>query len=52
MLPVSTPPNALVFGTGMVPLRTMIKAGLLFDIAGMALIWISLRLLCPLLGWA
>lgn len=34
MLPVSTPPNALVFGTGKVPLPTMIRTGMLFDLLG------------------
>lgn len=33
MLPVGTPPNALVFGTERVRQRTMIKAGLLVDLA-------------------
>jgi sodium-dependent dicarboxylate transporter 2/3/5 len=27
MLPVGTPPNAIVYGTGQVPQRTMMKAG-------------------------
>jgi sodium-dependent dicarboxylate transporter 2/3/5 len=34
MLPVATPPNALVYGTGRVPLPKMIRAGVWFDIAG------------------
>jgi sodium-dependent dicarboxylate transporter 2/3/5 len=50
MLPVSTPPNAIVYGSGLVPLREMIRAGALLDAIGIALIWLSLRLLCPLLG--
>ena len=50
MLPVSTPPNAIVYGTGLVPLREMIRAGLWLDLAGIIVIWVSLRLLCPLLG--
>ena len=50
MLPVSTPPNAIVYGTGLVPLREMIRAGLWLDLAGSIVIWVSLRLLCPLLG--
>lgn len=50
MLPVSTPPNAIVYGTGLVPLREMIRPGLWLDVAGSIVIWVSLRLLCPLLG--
>ncbi len=34
MLPVSTPPNAIVYGTGKVPAKAMRKIGLCFDIAG------------------
>lgn len=52
MLPVSTPPNAIVYGSGLVPIPAMIRAGILFDIIGFALIWLGLRLLCPLLGLA
>jgi sodium-dependent dicarboxylate transporter 2/3/5 len=49
-LPVSTPPNAIVYGTGHVPIMSMIRSGLIFDLLGATLIWITLRLLCPLLG--
>ncbi len=52
MLPVSTPPNAIVYGSGMVSIRAMIRAGFLFDILGGVLIWITLRLLLPLMGMA
>lgn len=31
-LPVATPPNALVFGTGLIPQRTMIRAGLALNV--------------------
>ncbi|MEZ4754114.1 MAG: DASS family sodium-coupled anion symporter [Bdellovibrionota bacterium] len=34
MLPVSTPPNAIVFGTGKLKIKDLIKAGIFFDIAG------------------
>jgi sodium-dependent dicarboxylate transporter 2/3/5 len=34
MLPVSTPCNAIVYGSGMVPLSRMIRYGALLDIAG------------------
>jgi sodium-dependent dicarboxylate transporter 2/3/5 len=50
MLPVSTPPNAIVYGSGMIPISKMIRAGILFDLAGGLLIWLGLRLLLPLLG--
>jgi len=50
MLPVSTPPNAIVYGSGLVPLKEMVRAGLLFDLAGAAIIWVGLRALCPLVG--
>jgi sodium-dependent dicarboxylate transporter 2/3/5 len=52
MLPVSTPPNAIVYGTGLVPITKMIRAGLLFDLVGFAMIFAGLRLLCPLVGFA
>ncbi|MDH4227876.1 MAG: DASS family sodium-coupled anion symporter [Deltaproteobacteria bacterium] len=52
MLPVSTPPNAIVYGSGMVPIFTMVKRGILFDIAGFVIIVLGLRIICPLLGWA
>jgi sodium-dependent dicarboxylate transporter 2/3/5 len=50
MLPISTPPNAIVYGSGRVPLRDMIRAGALLDVTGAALIWLALRVLCPRLG--
>ncbi len=50
MLPVSTPPNAIVYGSGMVPITKMIRSGVFFDIIGGILIWIILRLLLPLLN--
>lgn len=34
MLPVSTPPNALVYGTGYIRIRDMIKGGIWLDIIG------------------
>ncbi len=44
MLPVSTAPNAIVYGTGRVPLRRMIIAGVTFDIVGALAIWLAVRL--------
>ena len=34
MLPVSTPPNALVYGTGKLTIRDMVSCGILLDVAG------------------
>ena len=34
MLPVSTPPNAIIYGTGKIKLKTMIHYGLSFDFIG------------------
>ena len=50
MLPVSTPPNAIVYGSGLVPITAMIRCGLLLDLVSFAIIVVGLRLLCPLLG--
>lgn len=44
MLPVSTPPNAIVYGTGKVPLGEMIKAGVIFDFTGFVIINLLLHL--------
>jgi sodium-dependent dicarboxylate transporter 2/3/5 len=52
MLPVSTPPNAIVYGSGLVPITRMLRAGTLIDLVGGMLIWAALRLLLPLVGLA
>lgn len=38
MLPVSTPPNAIIYGTGQVPLRAMLKTGVIVDLLGVVLL--------------
>lgn len=52
MLPVSTPPNAIVYGSGMVPITKMIRAGVLYDLLGSFILWIGLRTILPILGLA
>jgi sodium-dependent dicarboxylate transporter 2/3/5 len=49
MLPVSTPCNAIVYGSGYIPLGRMIRYGLALDIAGIVVIVTLVRLLVPLL---
>jgi solute carrier family 13 (sodium-dependent dicarboxylate transporter), member 2/3/5 len=44
MLPVSTPPNAIVYGSGMVPITKMIRSGFVFDIVGAIVITIGVTL--------
>ena len=49
IFPVSTPPNAIVFGTGLVPLRRMMEVGILLDITALVTVWGGLMLLSPVL---
>jgi sodium-dependent dicarboxylate transporter 2/3/5 len=48
MLPVSTPCNAIVYGSGYIPLGRMIRWGLMLDLAGIVVIIGMVRLLAPL----
>jgi sodium-dependent dicarboxylate transporter 2/3/5 len=51
MLPVATPPNAIVFGTGHVPISKMSGAGFWLNIAGIGLITALTYLIAiPVLG--
>ncbi len=52
MMPVATAPNAIVYGTGFIPLPTMLKAGVFLNLMGAMLVWLTLRLLCPLMGFS
>ena len=38
MIPVSTPQNAVVYGSDMIPITKMVRSGIVFDIIGLALI--------------
>lgn len=61
MLPTATPPNAIVFGTERIPIRTMIRTGFLLNMTGVLLIYLFVHLIGPgilhahslqLPGWA
>jgi len=43
-LPVATPPNAVVYGSGQVPLWQMVRAGVLLDLGCGVLTWAGLLL--------
>ena len=51
MLPVATPPNAIVFGSGCVDMRRMVRSGLILNLIGVALITATFYLIAkPALG--
>jgi solute carrier family 13 (sodium-dependent dicarboxylate transporter), member 2/3/5 len=50
MLPVSTPQNAVVYGSGAVRITTMIRSGVSFDIIGAILIIVLVPLMVAALG--
>ena len=51
MMPVGTPPNAIVFGTGLVRMPQMIKAGFWLNVSGIFLITaLTYLLIGPVLG--
>jgi sodium-dependent dicarboxylate transporter 2/3/5 len=52
MLPVSTPPNAIVYSSGLLPITRMIKAGAVFDIIGAVLCVVGVIAMANLVGLA
>ena len=52
MLPVSTPPNAIVYGSGMIPITKMVRSGVVFDIIGAVLIVSGVTIMAQLIGLA
>ncbi|NOY36415.1 MAG: SLC13/DASS family transporter [Chlorobi bacterium] len=61
MLPTATPPNAIVFGTERIRIRTMIRTGFWLNMSGVLLIYVFIYLIEPgilhfhslaLPGWA
>jgi sodium-dependent dicarboxylate transporter 2/3/5 len=50
MLPVSTPPNAIVYGSGCVPITAMLRHGAFLDLASFVIAPASVLIACRLLG--
>jgi sodium-dependent dicarboxylate transporter 2/3/5 len=50
MLPVSTPPNAIVYGSGLVPITRMIRSGFVFDILGALIITLGVTVMAGVSG--
>jgi sodium-dependent dicarboxylate transporter 2/3/5 len=48
MMPVSTPPNAIVYSSGFVPITAMIRHGLVIDLFGYVVVVVLVMLLGPL----
>ena len=47
MLPVSTPPNAIVYGSGCVPIRKMVRSGIILDFVGFVVIVLVVTFVVP-----
>ena len=48
-MPVSTPPNAIVFGTGQIPVSEMIRVGGLISIVSVLILLVGYRFIVPLI---
>jgi solute carrier family 13 (sodium-dependent dicarboxylate transporter), member 2/3/5 len=49
---VSTPPNAIVYSSGLLPITRMIKAGAVFDMIGAVLCVVGVITMANLVGVA
>jgi sodium-dependent dicarboxylate transporter 2/3/5 len=47
-LPVSTPPNAIVFGSGLIRIPDMFKAGMILNVIGIIITMISMFIFMPI----
>jgi sodium-dependent dicarboxylate transporter 2/3/5 len=45
MMPVATAANTIVYGTGYVPVKQMMRAGLILNLTGIAILFVLVHLL-------
>jgi sodium-dependent dicarboxylate transporter 2/3/5 len=45
MMPISTPPNAIVYSSGHIPITAMMRHGVALDVAGFVVIVVLVQLL-------
>lgn len=50
MMPVSTPQNAVVYGSGLIPITKMVRSGISFDVIGLLLIVLLIPVMARLVG--
>ena len=48
-MPVSTPHNAVVYDSGMIPITKMVRSGLVFDVIGLILIVLLIPVIAGLI---
>ncbi len=49
MFPISTPPNAVVYSSGLIKIKDMVKAGIILNIVGVFILWLSSLYILPYL---
>lgn len=52
MMPVSTPQNAVVYGSGLIPITRMVRSGIVFDVAGLVLTVLMIPVMAGIVGFA
>ena len=49
MMPVSTPQNTVVYGSGTIPITKMVRSGIVFDVIGLILIVLLIPVMAGLI---